>query len=401
MEIRNHLDPMNYLNGLPTERFRDNLRLDGKYISSWISAGWTNDVMTYMNLIYLGFITNRIPIIGMFTPSHIGGHIPPIDVSEVFDLGRFQEIVQKPVLEWHQVKSRNSTTLDELGCWNTWEAVQDEEFFPRRSWTPIHLNLDISYTKLPTWIKIIPRFAHDKHSSFSSLASFSFPEFRAEYAAEPRESDQNRVKLPPDEQLLCYDYLYYVSSHQPFEFEFDYSPVWLHVGQHMHWTPRLENLADQYVRKTLGVEDSSRTPPWIAIHIRHGDFANWCGTVPLHDCFAPISVIARRVEEVKQELLERKGLVVNHVIVTSDEKNATWWDDVVTQGWFRVDHSETVEIYGAWYPVLIDAAIQSLGVGFVGTDRSTMSILARRRVQSWQNGAIRTLKWGRSDSDDH
>lgn len=53
------------------------------------------------------------------------------------------------------------------------------------------------------------------------------------------------------------------------------------------------------------------------------------------------------------------------------------------------------------YPVLIDAAIQSLGVGFVGTDRSTMSILARRRVQSWQDGAVRTLKWGRPDSDDH
>ena len=94
-----------------------------------------------MNLIYLGFLTNRIPIIGMFTPSHIGGHIPPIDVSEVFDLKRFQETVQKPLLEWHQVKSRNSTTLDELGCWNTWEAVQDHEAYPRRSPVPIHLKL--------------------------------------------------------------------------------------------------------------------------------------------------------------------------------------------------------------------------------------------------------------------
>jgi len=83
------------------------------------------------------------------------------------------------------------------------------------------------------------------------------------------------------------------------------------------------------------------------------------------------------------------------------KKNATWWEDVVAQGWFRVDHSETVEIYGAWYPVLIDAVIQSSGVGFVGTDRSTMSILARRRVQSWQDGVVRTLKWGRLGSDDH
>ena len=29
----------------------------------------------------------------------------------------------------------------------------------------------------------------------------------------------------------------------------------------MHWAPQLENLAKQYVRKSLGVEDSSKTPP--------------------------------------------------------------------------------------------------------------------------------------------
>lgn len=86
---------------------------------------------------------------------------------------------------------------------------------------------------------------------------------------------------------------------------------------------------------------------WITIHVRHGDFANWCN-VPVFDCFAPLSVIARRIEEVKQDLLERKGLVVNHVIMTSDERNATWWKDVMAQGWFQVDHSETVEMYGAW-----------------------------------------------------
>jgi len=396
-----YLDPLNYLNGPPTDRFRDNLRPDMKYITSWLSAGWTNDVITYMNLIYLGLLTNHIPIIPMFTPSHIGGHVSPIDFGEVFDLARFQESLQKPVLEWHQVKSRNSSTLDELGCWNTWEAVQDREAIPRRSSVPGRLKLDISYTKAPTWIKMIPKFQHDQSSSFSSLATLAFPEIRAEVAGEPRESEQKGVKLPPDEQLLCYDYLYYACSHQPYEFEFDFSPVWLHVGQFMRWTHRLENLADQYVRQTLGVEDSYMTPPWITIHIRHTDFADWCGTVPIPDCYAPIPVIARRVEEVKQELLTRKGLAVNHVIVTSDEKNATWWDDIGAQGWYRVDHSKTAEIHGPWYPVLVDAVIQSGCMGFVGTDRSTMSILARRRVQSWHGGAVRTLKWGRPNSDDH
>lgn len=155
--------------------------------------------------------------------------------------------------------------------------------------------------------------------------------------------------------------------------------------------------------------------------MRHADFANWCNDMLLSDCFASMPVIARRVQEVRDDLLKRKGLVVDHVIMTSDEKNATWWDDVVAQGWFGVDHSKTVELYGPWcvsfvclgiewavtlyvqcrYPVLIDAVIQSSGVGFVGTDRSTMSMIARRRTQAWQNGVVRTVKWGKPGADDH
>ena len=53
------------------------------------------------------------------------------------------------------------------------------------------------------------------------------------------------------------------------------------------------------------------------------------------------------------------------------------------------------------YPVLIDAGIQASGTGFVGTDRSTMSTLARRRVLSWQDGVARTIQWGRPGADDH
>lgn len=221
--------------------------------------------------------------------------------------------------------------------------------------------------------------------------------------------------------------------------EFDYSPAWKDVAQYMRWTEPLENLADIYVRKTIGVTDDQPTPPvstftnqlvsalthssqWITIHVRHADFANWCGDVPLKDCFASIPIIARRVHEVQEELRERKGIVVEHVIMTSDEKDPDWWAEVTEQGWLGVDHSRTTELYGAWYAesalyryavltvpafwhyrygLFIDAVIQSGGEGFVGTDRSTMSMMARRRVQSWREGAVRTVKWGQPNSDDH
>lgn len=53
------------------------------------------------------------------------------------------------------------------------------------------------------------------------------------------------------------------------------------------------------------------------------------------------------------------------------------------------------------YPVILDSAIQSNGLGFVGTDRSTFSILSMRRVQDWHDGATRLVKWGKKNADAH
>lgn len=74
--------------------------------------------------------------------------------------------------------------------------------------------IDISYTKAPTWIKVIPHYEHDQHAYFWAIATLGFPEARQENLQPPRESPSHHVLLPPDEQLLCYDYLYYVCAHQ-------------------------------------------------------------------------------------------------------------------------------------------------------------------------------------------
>jgi len=393
--------PSSVLKGEPTMSFKDNLRSDTQYITSWVSAGWTNDVFTYINLIYLGLITDRVPIIPEFIPSHIGGHVPPIPFGEVFDVPRLRKELGKPVLEWREVKNHNSTFVDDIGCWNTWEAVQYREAYPRRSRIPDDLNLDISYTKAPDWIKMTPGYEHDQHVTFWSLATLAFPTTRAANLVPPLPSPKHNLSLPPDEHLLCYDYLYYVSAHQPFEMEYDYSPAWRYVGQYMHWTPALEKLANDYVRQAVGTHENGPIPPFISVHVRHYDFEVWCGGTPVQECFASLPVIARRVREVQDEIRERTGMTVNHVVMTSDERNATWWREVAEMGWFTPDHSNTKALYGDWYPVLIDAVIQSQGVGFVGTDRSTMSIVAARRAESWQKAPSRLVKWGSPTADDH
>jgi hypothetical protein len=139
---------------------------------------------------------------------------------------------------------------------------------------------DISYTKAPEWINLLPNFEHDQHTSFWSLATLAFPETRRASLVPPYPSPINDVFLPPDEHLLCFDYLYYVCTHQvspqftvfskadlhflrqPTDIEFDFSPVWRNVGQHLRWVPSLEQLGEAYARAAMGIFDpTERTPP--------------------------------------------------------------------------------------------------------------------------------------------
>ncbi|KAG2037002.1 hypothetical protein BDR03DRAFT_1092124 [Suillus americanus] len=402
------LDSQSYVQGPPTQRFRDNLRNDTRYITSWGSAGWTNDVMTYANLIYLALITERTPIIPKFLSHHIDPSAPPFVFGEVFDLPRLSQAIGIHLLEWHEVKDPESQVVDDLGCWSVWETVQYHMPTPEPRQNPSlkFLKLDISWTQTPPWVELISPSERDNHASFWSLASLAFPDARSNSLASSlnnHPSPQHQVSLPPDDHLLCFDLLYFISAHRTWEWEFDFSPAWRFVGQHMRWTASMERLADSYVRRTLNVPANQPTPPYVSIHIRHGDFHEQCGEVPVDQCFAPLSVIARRVSEVQEELRTRKGIEARHVIMTSDERDPEWWSEVRALGWTWVDHAaeRTGERYGKWHPVFIDAIVQSNGAGFVGTLRSTMSTLARRRVQSWHDGATRTVLWGWPGADDH
>ncbi|KAJ7732474.1 hypothetical protein DFH07DRAFT_846465 [Mycena maculata] len=395
------VEPM-VLNGPPTASFADNLRSDVQYITSWPGAGFTNDVMTYMNLVYLALLTERVPILPFFTPSHIteGGKydVPSIDFGDVFDVDRLRKELGKPVLEWWQVKDRNNQSLDALGCWNVWQAVLSKNTAPHWSKAPEALKLDISYTIAPTWIRLIPT-GDNLHMTFTALMSLAFPRKRKQAIQQaiqqPALSPILKASLPPSEQLLCFDNLYWLSTVEPHEMEHDYSPAWRFVGQHFHWAPRVEALARTHLRQAFGLGPAAPIPPYIAIHVRHGDFTTWCDGVPALDCFAPLIDYVKAVAAVRAELLASSGLDVEHVIVTSDETDSDWWAAVDALGWAYPDHEGTVAKHGKWYPMLIDGAIQSGAHGFVGTDQSTVSMISARRIQAWRGGTARMVKWGR------
>ncbi|KAH9081712.1 hypothetical protein EDB83DRAFT_2539272 [Lactarius deliciosus] len=390
--------------GPPTSRFRDNLRNDTQYITSWISAGWTNDVMTYANLIYLAMLTERVPIIGPFTPSHIGGDAGNILFSEVFDIEFLSKTIGIPVLEWSEVKNSSSEEVEDLGCWSVWQAVRVIEGVPRVTNALSLQGLDISYTAGPTWLQKIPGYEHDPHAHFWSIASLLYSPERENNLKEPQPSKVHGAVLPPDEHLACFDYLYYVCAHTSFEFERDISPSWRFVARHFRWAPRLQNIADGYLRRIFKVPDNEVIPPYIAIHARRAnDFIVYCRDVPKEDCFPSIPTYRRRIAEIQEETRERLGVDPQHVIMLSDEADPAWWDSIRGEGWYTTDHvaEDTTNKYGKWYPVLIDAVIQSSGIGLIGMEQSTMSLLAGRRVKDWHKGVYKSVKWGTPNADDH
>ncbi|KAJ6520711.1 hypothetical protein DFH09DRAFT_939625, partial [Mycena vulgaris] len=383
----------------------DNLRPELKYVTAWPGAGFSALTTAQMNLIYLGLSTNRVPVVPFFRPLHITNgdnhHGPNIDFGDVFDMERLEEGLGKRVLEWYQVKERDSYVVDPLGCWNVRQAVQPNLKEPYYSSMPDLLNLDISYTTAPPWIKLRPEVTDDPFFRLPSLVTLAYPTRRNENLPPPVASALLKASLPPDEHLLCFDNLYFGSTIQPHEIQSDFSPAWNVVGQHLHWKPFIEDLAQEYVRVAFGLDATATHPQYIAVHVRHGDFAGWCGTVPVSDCFAPLPAIARRVAEVRAALLASKKMTVERVIVTSDERDPVWWAAVRAQGWAAPDHAQTAKLYGKWYPVLVDAAIQSGALGLVGTDQSTVSILAGKRVREWQGGEVSMVRWGRVGADDH
>jgi hypothetical protein len=133
---------------------------------------------------------------------------------------------------------------------------------------------------------------------------------------------------------------------------------------------------------------------YIAIHARRNDFHWYCNNIPLEDCYPSIPVFKRRVREIQEEVRERHGVTPTHVIMLSDEQDSAWWDSIRNEGWYTTARF-------CRYPLLVDAVIQSSGIGMVGTTSSTMSVLAGRRVESWYDGVWKQVKWGRPGADDH
>ena len=168
-----------------------------------------------------------------------------------------------------------------------------------------------------------------------------------------------------------------------------------------------------------GTDFPNPFPPYIAVHARRNDFDTFCPRdggpiVDPTDCFTPLSAYAEAVEEVRSELLRRPSLSGKDIptIIFSDEPkhmndwfrnryhrppgfSESFWAEVDSLGWKSLDHESpevnTDERWGIWYSNLIDTALLAHAVGYIGTQRSTFSLMGAKRVAGWWNGPVRMV----------
>ena len=172
----------------------------------------------------------------------------------------------------------------------------------------------------------------------------------------------------PDEQVVCFDTMYYMSTNVGNEWWKHWSPGWNIVGKYARWAAPIRSMARSAVAKTLGIDPKDLMKPsigdadyneddgindhttleewderdrilhpFIVVHARHGDFHAHC--TGEEDCFPGLDMFATAVKQVQEELRQQKGIHVRDgdVIVTSDEKGNEWWDQVRAMGWKRVE----------------------------------------------------------------
>lgn len=208
------------------------------------------------------------------------------------------------------------------------------------------------------------------------------------------------------------------------------------IGMDLHFSTQLKEITWEALKTILPHDPSFQPsfdfkfsnssnppnpfPPFIAVHSRRNDFDAFCakdsnGKPDVVGCFTPLSTYAEAVSEIRSELIRENPALSEvdiPVILFSDEpkhmnawfKNRYhrpegfsegFWKEVDVLRWKVLDHElrdlRTNERLGMWYPILIDSVVMSHAVGFVGTKKSTFSLMPAKRVEGWWKGPVRMV----------
>ncbi|KAM0753610.1 hypothetical protein T439DRAFT_322506 [Meredithblackwellia eburnea MCA 4105] len=381
----------------PLQSFRANLKDGHGYVTTFPYGGYTNQLVELFKLVHLGQRLDRTAILPELKAVHSeGGDVP---LSTFFDVKAFAYYANVTLVEWKNVKIPDvpGVQKEQLSCWG-W---RDERPLARYSvhtdfWPPP------GQLTVPSSIETSMTFP-----AIEVLVSQPQDGWLVDTAKRYFGSVENAPPFP-DKQLLCFDNLFYVPSTHFVEGTVDrtYSieefapddPVWLKVGQHLHFSQHINDIADELLYALTG--SSSRQ--FIGIHIRQGDFVTLgrtsAGVIDSYvegEQLMQLRLAERRKARRPSILNNLRGDVMKRklpVVFATDSDDPLFIKKLKERGWIYIDHKAfaTQTRFGGWYPGVLDSLILSRGIGFVGTKMSTFSYIAARRVEFW-NGGVTTI----------
>ncbi|KAG0362608.1 hypothetical protein BGZ54_008570 [Gamsiella multidivaricata] len=339
---------------------------DVQYVTYLPYAGITNQFYGMLRGMEVAKALGRTLIIPPITASSHDKSKQNQPWSKFLDLERFQELTGAKVIEFHKLRDAELAEYSQLDCKITcgFGSKRTIDFTAKgflKQWKfNVTLSpLQIDATKLDTITRVLGPYKRDK--------------------------------------FICISNTYKISVQDKSE--------WDRFGQHLHFTPELEDFVQEFLDRNLVkpepvYDPKSRqevvpTQKYIAIHIRRGDFAQYCesnfpGPKMVH-CFPTTEQIAQRIDKIQSQYSPSGSLAeVMPVFVATNERRPEELKKFANLGWKYLDHEQmgTAETLGVFGPMMVDQVFMAHAQALVGIQMSTFSRVGALRQRDWHRRQI-------------
>ncbi|KAF9116208.1 hypothetical protein BGX27_004315 [Mortierella sp. AM989] len=337
-----------------------------QYVTYLPYAGITNQFYGMLRGMEVAKALGRTLIIPPITASSHDKSKQNQPWSKFLDLDRFQELTGAKVIEFHKLRDAEQAEFNMMDCKITcgFGSKRTIDFTAKGFLKQWNMNvtlskLSIDANKLDTITKVLAPYRRDK--------------------------------------FICISNTYKISVADKSE--------WDRFGQHLHFTEELEDFVQNYLDTNLikpePVYDAKSrqevlpTQKYIAIHIRRGDFAQYCqdnfaGPKMIH-CFPSTEEIAQRVDKIQSKNNPSGSLKeVMPVFVATNEKRPEELKKFADLGWTYLDHDQmgTVETLGIFGPMMVDQVFMAHAQALIGIQMSTFSRVGALRQRDWHKRQI-------------
>ncbi|KAF8933959.1 hypothetical protein BGZ58_006027 [Dissophora ornata] len=339
---------------------------DVQYITYLPYAGITNQFYGMLRGMEVAKALGRTLIIPPITASSHDKSKQNQPWSKFLDLDRFQELTGAKVIEFHKLRDAELAEFNQLDC------------------------------------KITCGFGSKRTIDFTAKGFLK--QWKFNVTLSPLQVDATKIEaitktLAPyrRDKFICISNTYKVYVKDKSE--------WDRFGQHLHFTEELEDFVqgflDQHLMKPEPIYDpKSRqeivpTQKYIAIHVRRGDFAQYCqsnfaGPKLVH-CFPTTDEIAQRIDKIQSKQNPSGSLTeIMPVFVATNERRPEELKKFADLGWMYLDHDQmgTAETMGVFGPMMVDQVLMAHAQALVGIQMSTFSRVGALRQRDWHKRQV-------------